>query len=190
MSDTEMRTGTADKAARLDELLDRQDILDCLHRVSRGIDRFDRDLFLSAFHDDALIDIGAAVADATTVYDGGKAAHETGQNATQHHITNHVCDIEGDSAHSETYILYCGNNCDGTNLIAGVRYLDRLERRDDQWRIAFRKILIEWSSLVDALKIPVPENIADIQLNGVASRSREDASYRRPLMNFRTLPNA
>ena len=48
----------ADRLARLDALLDRQDILDCLTRFSRGIDRFDKALFLSAFHPDAVIAAG------------------------------------------------------------------------------------------------------------------------------------
>ena len=43
-----------------EHLLDRQDILDCLIRFSRGMDRFDRKIFLSAFHPDATIAAGAA----------------------------------------------------------------------------------------------------------------------------------
>ncbi len=42
-----------DQLARFERLLNRQDITDCLTRFCRGIDRFDRDLFLSAFHPDA-----------------------------------------------------------------------------------------------------------------------------------------
>ncbi len=45
-------------AERLGWLLDRQDILDCLTRFSRGMDRFDRELLLSAFHPDAVIAAG------------------------------------------------------------------------------------------------------------------------------------
>ena len=36
-------------AERLGWLLDRQDILDCLTRFRRGMDRFDRELLLSPF---------------------------------------------------------------------------------------------------------------------------------------------
>ena len=45
-------------AERLGWLLDRQDILDCLTRFSRGMDRFDRELLLSAFHPNAVIAVG------------------------------------------------------------------------------------------------------------------------------------
>ncbi len=44
--------------ARLEKLLARQDIRGCLLRFSRGIDRFDRELFLSSFHTDATISAG------------------------------------------------------------------------------------------------------------------------------------
>jgi hypothetical protein len=51
----------AERLARLERLADRQDILDCLTRFSRGMDRFDRELFLSAFHPDATIAAGVFV---------------------------------------------------------------------------------------------------------------------------------
>ena len=35
---------------RLQELLDRQDILDCVHRYCRAVDRFDREMLLSVYH--------------------------------------------------------------------------------------------------------------------------------------------
>lgn len=41
-----------EKLARLERLLDKQDILECLTRFSRGMDRFDKALYLSAFWPD------------------------------------------------------------------------------------------------------------------------------------------
>ena len=54
-------------------------------------------------------------------------------------------------AHTETYYLFVGRNRDESNWIAGGRYLDRLERRDEQWRIAPRTNAIEWSGLVPTM---------------------------------------
>ena len=42
--------------ARLQELCDRADIFDCMYRYARGIDRIDRELLRSAYHDDAVDD--------------------------------------------------------------------------------------------------------------------------------------
>ena len=170
--------------ARLEQLLNRQDILDCLVRFSRGMDRFDRALFLSAFHADAVIAAGEFVGGPAALYDWARELHEQGQSATHHNLLNHSCDIAGDTAHTETYYLFVGRNRDHTNWMAGGRYIDRLERRDGEWKIALRTNAIEWSGMVPTMAIPFAE-VADIQLNGVAARSREDLSYLRPLLNKR-----
>jgi hypothetical protein len=177
---------TPEKIAKLEKMMDRQEILDVLTRVSRGIDRFDRDLFVSSFHDDALIDSGAYVNAPGTVYDGaGRGGHEEGQSATLHNILNHSCDLQGDTAHTETYFYFCGANKDGTNWLAGGRYLDRFERRNGAWKIAFRYTILEWSSVVPGVIVPLFENVADLRMNGTPQRSKDDPSYRRPLANKR-----
>lgn len=181
-----------DPATRLQELLDRQDIYDCIKRISRAIDRFDEELFVSGFHHDALIDAGAFVEGPRAVYRGGMELHEAGQTSTLHHLTNHTCHIDGSQAHAETYFLYVGRNRDGTNWAAGGRYADRLECRSGDWRIAFRCTLLEWSGMMDPTDVPVFTDVADLGVNGVSARSREDASYRNPLINRRKiqLPDA
>ena len=173
-----------DLLARLGHWLDRQEIVDCLIRFSRGMDRFDRELFLSAFHPDAVIAAGDFVGDPTELYEWASSLHEQGQLATHHNLLNHTCDIEGDVAHTETYYLFVGRNRDESNWMAGGRYIDRLERRDGAWRIALRTNAIEWSGAVPTLPIPFAD-VPDIHLNGAPSRSRDDPSYRRPLANRR-----
>lgn len=174
------------KQDRIDALLDRQDIADCLTRFSRGMDRFDRDLFLSAFHADAVIDAGPYVGGPDVLYDWARGLHDQGQDATHHNLLNNSVEIDGDVAHSETYYLFVGRNRDATNWIAGGRYIDRLERRDGQWKIAFRRNAIEWSGLVPTLPIPFAE-VADLNANGAPSRGRDDPSYQRPMVNGRAL---
>jgi hypothetical protein len=173
-----------DRLARLDELLDRQDIVDCLTRFSRGMDRFDRELFLSAFHPDAVIAAGEYVGGPEQLYDWASDLHAKGQVATHHNLLNLTCDVDDDTAHTETYYLFVGRNRDETNWIAGGRYLDRLEKRDGEWRIAFRTNAIEWSGSVPTMPLPYAE-VPDIHGNGAPSRSKDDPSYRRPLFNLR-----
>jgi len=186
MSNTPGNHAGRDDSARLAGLLDRQDILDCLVRFSRGMDRFDRDLFLSAFHPDAVIAAGEFVGGPEDLYDWASALHEQGQTATHHNLLNHSCDIDSDTAHTETYYLFVGCNRDATNWLAGGRYIDRLERRGGEWRIALRTNAIEWSSMMPGLPLPFAD-VPDIQLNGLPSRSHDDPSYRRPLVNRRAL---
>ena len=174
----------AERLSRLDALLDRQDILDCLTCFSRGMDRFDRAAFLSAFHADATIAAGPFVGPPDRLYDWARGLHEDGQVATHHNLLNHSCDIDGDVAHAETYYLFVGRNRDETNWIAGGRYIDRLERRGGAWKIALRTNAIEWSGLVPTLPIPFMD-VADIHLNRAPARSGDDPSYQRPLINHR-----
>jgi hypothetical protein len=174
----------ADKSARLERLLDRQDITDCLSRFSRGMDRFDRDLVLSAFHPDAVIAAGDFVGGPVELYAWARDMHDKGQIATQHNLLNNTCEIDGDTAHSETYYLFAARNRDDTNWIAGGRYFDRFERRARVWRIALRTNVIEWSGAVPTMPIPFAD-VPDISGNGVAARDRTDPSYQRPLINRR-----
>lgn len=172
---------------RVQELLDRQDIYDCIKKVSRAIDRFDEELFVSGFHEDAVVDAGAFVEAPRRVYAGGAELHEAGQVSTLHHLTNHSCDIDGDVAHAETYFFYVGRNRDGGNWMAGGRYADRMERRNGTWKIAFRCTLLEWSGLVPESNVPLFSDVPDAGVNGVASRTMEDPTYRRPLINRRAV---
>ena len=173
-----------DRAARLERLLDETDIRDCLARFSRGMDRFDKAVYLSSFHADAIVAAGPFVGSAEACYDWAKPMHEAGQLATHHNLLNCTIDIQGDTAHTETYYLFVGRNRDDSNWIAGGRYLDRLERRDRQWKIALRTNLIEWSGLVPTMPLPFAD-IPGIFDNGAPSRSWADPSYQRPLTNRR-----
>lgn len=169
---------------RLQQLIDRQDILDCLTRFSRGMDRFDEDLFVSAFHPDAEIAGGIFVGGPVDLYHWAANMHEQGQVATHHNLLNHTVDIDGDVAHCETYYLFVARNRDNSNWLAGGRYLDRLERRDGQWRIAFRNNVIEWSGLSPTIDIPFGD-VPDIHGNGAPARDKTDPSYIRPYLNRR-----
>lgn len=173
-----------DRQQRIDELLDRQDILDCLTRFSRGMDRFDKEVYMSAFWPDGTMAAGPFVGTPEECWDWAIPMHEAGQNATHHSLLNVTYDIQGDEAHTETYYLFAARNRDDSNWIAGGRYVDRFERRDGEWRIALRTNAIEWSGILPTMEIPFAD-VPDIKDNGPAVRGKEDISYRRPLTNRR-----
>ena len=172
------------RAARLDDLIDRQDIRECLTRFSRGMDRFDRDCFLSAFHPDAVMAAGPFVGSAPDCYEWARGLHDEGQLATHHNLLNMTIDIQGDVAHSECYYIFIARNRDESQWIAGGRYIDRLEKRDGAWKIALRTNAIEWSGLLPTLPLPFGD-VPGIGDNGVPQRNTDDPSYFRPLVNMR-----
>jgi hypothetical protein len=184
MSSADSKSIDRDRSARLEQLLDRQDVADCLTRFSRGMDRFDRELFLSAFHADATIAAGPFVGGPDKLYDWASVMHEQGQVATHHNLLNLSCEFHGEVAHAETYYLFVGRNRDESNWMAGGRYIDRLERRSGAWKIALRTNAIEWSGMVPTTPIPFAD-VPGIHLNGAPSRSQADPSYQRPLTNKR-----
>ncbi|TCM35339.1 nuclear transport factor 2 family protein [Novosphingobium sp. ST904] len=178
----------SDRESRLGELLDKQDIMECLVRFSRGMDRFDRDIYLSAFHEDAETAAGPFVGSAADCWDWAIPMHEAGQILTHHALLQTTIDLDGDTAHTETYYQFTGRNRDESLWVAGGRYIDRLERRDGQWKIALRTNVIEWGFVPQPMPIPFAD-VPDIALNGVSSRNAEDPSYQRPLVNRRAPRN-
>lgn len=173
-----------DREARIANLLDRQDIYDCLVRMSRATDRFDRELFLSAFHEDAILAAGPFVGSPEEMFDWSSELQELAHTGTFHNLLNHSCEIEGDVAHTETYYLFVAMNRDETNILAGGRYIDRFERRGGEWKIALRTNAIEWAGLLPNIPIPFSD-VPDLYGNGAPARDRSDPSYRRPLTNLR-----
>lgn len=134
----------AEIAALAREMKDRQEIYDCLMRYCRGIDRLDREVLLSAYHPGALDDHGDYVGPVEGFADHVLDLHATHQQVTQHHITNHRCSIEGDTANTESYYLFRSLNKEPPlYTMASGRYLDRLERRDGRWGIVERICLVE-----------------------------------------------
>lgn len=155
-------------------LRDRADILDCMSRYTRGADRLDRNLLLSAYHEDATDDRGA--------FTGGREARidwllkflET-LGHTSHHISNFTIEIDGDVAHAESYVLTTLMPKDGSTVtLGGARYIDRFERRCGEWRIAHRESVMDFSFTVPAGNLPPGA------LRGL--RGPEDRSYARPLI--------
>jgi ketosteroid isomerase-like protein len=161
-------------------LKDRFEIMDCIHRYCRGIDRGDRALALSAYHPDAIDDHGVFVEVASRFVDWALSTHLENQVSHQHAVTNHSCELDGDTAHAETYFLYQGTNRSGPDTLSGGRYVDRFERRAGKWAIAARVCVVEWISDLGKDSTP-PDFKAALTGNGTRARNTSDISYMRPL---------
>ena len=165
----------------LQQLVDRQQIYDCIVRYCSGVDRFDREMVRGVYHDDAMDDHGSFVGTADEFVDWAFAYHAKYQNSHKHYVMNHRCELDGDTAHTETYWLFSGNNQLGPGLtLSGGRYLDRFEKRNGKWAIAARKCVIEWNGALGEYALP-QENLDAYAATGVPLRNKDDASYQRPL---------
>jgi hypothetical protein len=162
-------------------LLDRQAILDCVTAYTRGLDRLDAELIVSAYHPDAMDDHGMIVAGPGPFAEWAVDMHRRDTAGTLHYQATHSCEIDGDVAHAETYWLGAVRHGGGEGLtFAGGRWLDRLERRGGQWKIVVRKCIPEWSGT--PLLQPMNEISRELQkLSPRPARDRTDPSYERPL---------
>jgi len=167
--------------AALRELIDRQAIADCIHRYTRGMDRHDKELALSAYHPDAIDDHGLYCGVAKDFIDWACWFHDQYQTLHHHYVTNHSVELDGDTAHAETYWLFVGVNKDPAHplMMSGGRYIDRFERRQGKWGIAARSCIIEWQG--DLAKVDAPQEFAAAAVAaGVPAWNRSDISYERP----------
>ena len=84
--------------ATVRHLKDRQDILDCIIRESRGRDRHDAALTASCYWPEGGDEHGPAMTPATEYPERANAGHAAFFEANQHNLANHVCEIDGDTA--------------------------------------------------------------------------------------------
>lgn len=162
--------------AKLQRLIDRDEIREVCLRYTRGVDRHDEALIVSAYHPDAIDDHGTYIGEPAAFARHVNAVHSGHWIAHQHYVGNQTIEIDGDTAHCETYYLAVLKRDGGACDIAGGRYVDRLERRDGNWAIAERACLVEWNA-----EIAPKDGEVDPALFLQGEWGGADISYQRPL---------
>jgi ketosteroid isomerase-like protein len=174
------------------ELHDRRQIHDCLMTYSRAVDRLDRELLLSVYHEDGIDDHGVFVGGPEAFADWVIGMHSAAHLSHQHCQFNYTCELDGDVAHTETYYMFVGLNRRGTPLaMSGGRYIDRLEKREGRWAISARLCLRDWAPLAEIPDVLDQSSMTVVLLDAATkarmragpqpARDRSDPSYLRPL---------
>jgi hypothetical protein len=161
-------------------LMDRQAILDCIASHAHGHDRHDSAVITAAYHDDGFDEHGNAVNPGPEYAEWINPVHAAGSQNHLHNITTHTCEIDGDAAHAESYVLVTllDHNGETARFING-RYIDRLEKRDGVWRIAVRRSTVEVMISADSSGLLHP--MFREQGYSKGTRDKRDLSYVRPL---------
>lgn len=162
------------------DLKDRQAVYDCIARHARGHDRFDSELLASAYHKDGVDEHGFAINPGPAYPEWSNAIHAAGAELHTHNITTHLCEIDGDTAYAESYVIVAllDNGGVTARFISG-RYIDRLERRDGGWRIALRRSTVDVLMAGDASILQAPIFREQGYIKGM--RDKRDLAYQRPL---------
>ena len=159
---------------------DRMAIADVVNRHARGHDRFDVELMTACYHPDGVDEHGAAINQGPQYGDWANQIHAQGSIQNLHNITTHTCEIEGDTAHAESYVIVSLLDPSGTRMrMINGRYVDRLEKRDGEWKIALRRCTLDMMVEGDASLLQSSYIKAGRYIKG--QRDRSDVSYQRPL---------
>jgi hypothetical protein len=157
-------------------LRDRTEILDCINRYGRGLDRLDADLIRDTYHPDAIDNHGPFVGGVDAFVPFAIECEAEFLN-THHGITSHNCEIDGDVAHAESYVFWFVQMPDGKMIGAGGgRYIDKLERREGEWGVTVRRLLMDWT-----FQVPEDPWLGADWSSVKGERNRSDPSYARPL---------
>jgi SnoaL-like domain len=139
---------TSAESMRLRSLLERDAIRQVIQGYARGVDRGEEAPMRGAYWDDASDDHGPFKGSAQefVTWSLSNAKKRSGK---QHFLGQSVIEVDECRASAETYFLYFGE--DGraplpnvVNALAG-RYVDSLERRSEEWKIADRVVVVDWS---------------------------------------------
>ena len=169
-------TEFAAMAKKIQYLSDRQEIIDCINRYGRGLDRLDPDAIRSAFHAGGIDDHGAFVG-AVEEFVPWAIECESAFELTHHGITSHNCEIDGDLAHTESYVFFSVVFPDRPIVGVGAgRYIDKLERRAGAWGITVRRFIMDW--IIEAGQA---DWLGSEWSAAPPRRDHGDLSYQRPL---------
>lgn len=154
----------------VDELLSRQKVYDVLTRYCRALDRCDIDLMRSVYWEDGFDDHGVFSGNAAEFAEFIISEIQNWFEVTMHAIMNVHMEIDGGVACTESYLFayhkvrgdkakveeifgsrylqqFDWSRVEGLphHFYYGGRYVDRLERRGDEWRIAKRVVVMDWN---------------------------------------------
>lgn len=156
--------------AELQELIDRKRIYDVLTRYCRALDRCDVDLMRSVYWDDARDDHGVFNGGAQEFAEFIIREIQEWFEVTMHAIMNVHMELQGDVACTESYLFayhrirgdkqkveeifgstylsqFDWSKVEGVPHVFfyGGRYVDRLEKRGREWKIAHRQVVMDWN---------------------------------------------
>lgn len=162
----------------LEKLVAEREIRAAMTRYCRGIDRLDEDLIRSAYHRDSYDDHGMYKGDgyafAADVVPKMREAFES----TMHFIGNSHIELDRDVAAVETYFIayhVLREVTEGRRLMTFAgRYADRFERRNGEWKLASRIVVLDWDEIRDLGAANPPEMRSTFT---AGRRDRDDLVY-------------
>ena len=158
----------------IDDIVAESAIRDVHIRYCRANDRRDEELMRSCFHADAVIDLHEPLTVDAFIELGRMVLSQYTQ--TWHNTGNQLVEVDGDAAWAEHYTtsthrIAAGADGPERDFVVSGRYIDRMEQRGGEWRIARRRMLVDFSRTD-----PVPAAEPGLG-SSQGARDRSDPSY-------------
>jgi hypothetical protein len=141
-----LASAAGEVVAGVQDLADREAIRHCLMTYARGIDRCDRQALESVYWPGAIDDHGSFSGTAAEFIDWVLPALQRYERTT-HLLGNILIKLDGDTAAVETYFQASHRLQRGEEVVDDLvvgRYLDTMAKRGGEWRIAARRVALDW----------------------------------------------
>lgn len=160
------------RQAQIERMLDERAINEILTRYTRAADHFDLELMRSCYWPGAYDWHGTfrgTIEEFIPWVEGRLNEYST----TRHHITNMRVEFDENPDHAlvDSYVLAYHNMLppdEHEQLFLGLRYIDRMERRDGEWRIGERVCAYDWRTFARGTE----EGLTEAHIRG--SRGADD----------------
>jgi hypothetical protein len=130
------------------EMLEKQRIRELLARLARAMDRVDVEGIKGCYTEDSLDDHGSFHGSGAEFAERPSRLAPENLSST-HHLGQSLIDLVDGEAYAETYFfvpLIWRLGGQNVEIQTAGRYIDRLVKVEGEWKLAFRRVLMDWAN--------------------------------------------
>lgn len=155
---------------KLQELLDKQELMELIQAYCNAADRHDNEKMRALYHPDARDDHGSFSQGTAMEFIDNLPAIQKTMLILQHHVTTVNLKLDGNYAEGEVYVIAfhkirkddgeaASAAPDAFDLLIGGRYFDRYEKRDGVWKFLHRSVVADWAHVNDPSRVDLEHPI-------------------------------